>query len=62
MMAYGFARFRFPGQEALFRVLLLGLMIPAVMLIIPQFILAKYFGLIDSLRGLIVFYVAGRCR
>lgn len=59
MMAYGFARFRFPGRELLFRVLLLGLMVPAMMLIIPQFILAKYLGLLDTLLGLIVFYVAG---
>jgi ABC-type glycerol-3-phosphate transport system permease component len=58
MMAYAFARFRFPGREALFRVLLLGLMIPALMLIIPQFVLAKYLGLLDSLVGLVVFYVA----
>jgi multiple sugar transport system permease protein len=59
MMAYGFARYRFPGREWLFRILLLGLMIPAMMLIVPQFILAKWLGLIDSLFGLIVFYVAG---
>ncbi|MDX6203457.1 MAG: multiple sugar transport system permease protein [Frankiales bacterium] len=57
MMAYGFARFRFFGKELLFKVLLLGLMIPPMMLIIPQFLLAKYFGLIDSLLGLFVFYV-----
>lgn len=59
MMAYAFARFRFPWREAIFRVLLLGLMIPAIMLIIPQFVLAKNLGLLDSLAGLIVFYVAG---
>ncbi|RYE09564.1 MAG: carbohydrate ABC transporter permease [Hyphomicrobiales bacterium] len=59
MMAYGFARYRFPGREWLFRILLLGLMIPAMMLIVPQFVLAKWLGLIDSLPGLIVFYVAG---
>lgn len=59
MMAYGFARYRFPGREWLFRMLLLGLMIPAIMLIVPQFLLAKYLGLIDSLLGLVVFYVAG---
>lgn len=59
MMAYGFARFRFRGKEILYRLLLLGLMIPAMMLIIPQFILAKYLGLLDSLAGLVVFYVAG---
>lgn len=57
MMAYAFARFTFPGREILFKVLLLGLMIPAMMLIIPQFILAKYLGVIDSLAGLVLFYV-----
>lgn len=59
MMAYAFARFDFPGREWIFRVLLIGLMVPAMMLIIPQFVLAKYLGLLDSLGGLIVFYVAG---
>lgn len=59
MMAYAFARFEFPGRELIFRVLLIGLMVPAMMLIIPQFVLAKQFALLDSLAGLIVFYVAG---
>ncbi|WP_229673872.1 ABC transporter permease [Nakamurella endophytica] len=59
MMAYAFARFRFRGRETLFRILLLGLMVPTIMLIIPQFVLAKYLGLLDSLTGLVVFYVAG---
>ena len=58
MMAYAFARFRFPGRELMFRLVLVGLMVPAMMLIIPQFILAKQLGLIDSLQGLIIFYVA----
>ena len=58
MMAYAFARFRFPGRELLFRLVLVGLMVPAIMLIIPQFILAKQLGLLDSLQGLIIFYVA----
>ncbi|HTZ42316.1 MAG TPA: carbohydrate ABC transporter permease [Jatrophihabitans sp.] len=57
MMAYAFARFRFPGREILFKLLLLGLMVPPIMLIIPQFILAKYFHLIDSIAGLVLFYV-----
>lgn len=59
MMAYAFARFEFPGKKVIFRVVLLGLMVPTMMLIIPQFILAKDFGLLDSYLGLIVFYVAG---
>jgi multiple sugar transport system permease protein len=59
MMAYAFARFPLPGKEILFKILLLGLMVPAMMLIIPQFVLAKYLGLLDSLAGLVVFYVGG---
>ncbi|NLE71936.1 MAG: carbohydrate ABC transporter permease [Actinomycetales bacterium] len=59
MTAYAFARFTFPAKELLFRVLLVGLMIPAVMLLVPQFILAKHLGLLDSHLGLVVFYVAG---
>lgn len=58
MMAFAFARFSFVGKEAIFRVLLAGLTIPAVMLLIPQFVLAKNLHLLDSLGGLIVFYVA----
>lgn len=59
MMAFAFARFRFRFKETIFRVLLAGLTIPAIMLLIPQFVLAKNLGLLDSLGGLIVFYVAG---
>ena len=59
MMAFAFARFAFVGKELIFRILLAGLAIPAVMLLIPQFVLAKYWSLLDSLPGLIVFYVAG---
>jgi ABC-type glycerol-3-phosphate transport system permease component len=57
MMAYAFARFAFPGRKILFNLLLLGLMIPAMMLIIPQFVLVKYLGLLDSQAGLLLFYV-----
>lgn len=59
MMAFAFARFEFRGREAIFRVLLIGLIVPAMMLIVPQFVLAKQLHLLDSLVGLIVFYVAG---
>ncbi len=57
MLAYAFARLKFPGREAIFYVFLLGMMIPPVMLIIPQFIVAKYLNLFNTLPGLIVVYV-----
>jgi ABC-type glycerol-3-phosphate transport system permease component len=59
MMAFAFARFDFPGRELIFRVLLIGLVVPGMMLILPQFVLAKNLALLDSFAGLIVFYVAG---
>jgi multiple sugar transport system permease protein len=59
MMAFAFARFDFPGKGALFGLMLLGLMVPTIMLLIPQFLLAKKLMLLNSLWGLIVFYAGG---
>lgn len=57
--AYAFARLEFPGKSLVFRLYLLFLMIPSILYIIPQFILAKNMGLLDKLLGLVVFYIAG---
>lgn len=59
MMAYAFARFEFRGKTAIFYGLLIMLMIPGVVLLIPQFILARSLGLLNSLPGLILVYSAG---
>ena len=59
MMAFAFARFRFPGRRLLFGLLLIGLMVPTIMLLIPQFLLAKQLMLLDSLAGLVLFYTGG---
>lgn len=59
MMAFAFARLRFPARRLLFGLLLVGLMVPTMMLIVPQFLLAKQFHLLDSYLGLVVFYVGG---
>ncbi len=58
MMAYAFARFNFKGQNLMFWLLLVGLMVPGMMLLIPQYLLANQLHLINSLVGLILFYVA----
>jgi ABC-type glycerol-3-phosphate transport system permease component len=58
MMAYSFARFNFKGQNMMFWILLVGLMVPGMMLLIPQYLLANQLHLINSLLGLIIFYVA----
>ncbi len=57
LMAYAFARLDFPGKEAVFYVLLLGMMIPPVTLIIPQFLVAKALKLLGNYAGLVVVYV-----
>jgi multiple sugar transport system permease protein len=59
MMAFAFARFDFPGKGLLFGLMLLGLMVPTIMLLIPQFLLAKKLMLLNTLWGLIVFYAGG---
>jgi multiple sugar transport system permease protein len=58
MMAFGFARFEFPGRRLLFGLLLIGLMVPTMMLLIPQFLLARDIGALNSLWGLVFFYTA----
>lgn len=59
MAAYAFARFDFPGRSAAFWTMMLGLMVPGVVILIPQFVLARQLNLTDSLSGLVVFYVGG---
>jgi multiple sugar transport system permease protein len=56
MMAFVFARLQFRGKESLFYLFLLGMMVPPVMLIIPQFLVAKWLNLFNF-AGLIVVYI-----
>ena len=39
--AYGFAKIKFPGRDAIFLVLLAGLMIPSDIMIMPRYIIFK---------------------
>jgi len=59
MMAYGFARFEFRGKSLLYYTVLAMMMVPTMMLIIPQFILAKNLGLLNTLHGLVLVYTSG---
>jgi ABC-type glycerol-3-phosphate transport system permease component len=52
LVAYGFSRFRFPGRDALFIVMLSTLMMPREVLLIPNFLLFKYLGMINTLTPL----------
>lgn len=55
MLAFVFARLHFRGKEIIFTMFLLGMMVPPVMLIIPQFLVAKWLSLFNHL-GLILVY------
>lgn len=54
IVAYGFARFRFPGRNFLFVLCLSGLMMPVYVTIIPLFTLFRALGWINSFKSLIV--------
>jgi ABC-type glycerol-3-phosphate transport system permease component len=57
LLAYAFGRLEFPGKEPLFYMFLIGMMIPPVTLIIPQFLVAKMMKLLNSHTGLVIVYV-----
>ena len=54
LVAYGFARARFPGKDFLFLLVLSGLMLPYMVTLIPQFVLFRNLGWINTLLPLIV--------
>ena len=54
IVAYGFARFRFPGRDTLFLVLLSTMILPNEVTLIPRFLLFKTLGWIDSFKPLTV--------
>lgn len=55
---YAFSRFRFPGRGAGMLSFLVTQMFPATMLLLPLYILLGKIGLVDTLAGLSVAYVA----
>lgn len=57
-LGYVIARFEFPGRNILFSFIVLTMIIPGLTLIIPQYQLAVKLKAINSLAGLIPFYVA----
>lgn len=54
IVAYGFARFRFPGREFLFIVLLSTMMLPSILTLIPKFIMWRTVDRIDTFTPLTV--------
>ncbi|MGE5496180.1 MAG: carbohydrate ABC transporter permease [Burkholderiales bacterium] len=58
MLAYCISRFRFPGRNVLYGVIITTMLIPGLAMIVPQFELAFTFKLINNLWGVIFFYTA----
>ena len=59
MVAYGFARIDFPGKNVLFILMLSTMMLPAIVTLVPTFVLFRVLGWIDTPMPLIVPYWFG---
>jgi multiple sugar transport system permease protein len=57
MAAYAFARLRFPGRDKLFFLFLTALMIPPIFITLPNFILIKQLGLLNTYAGMVLPYL-----
>ncbi len=50
---YAFARLDFPGRDGLFMLFLSTMMVPAVVVLIPRFLMIEAIGWVDTYQGLI---------
>ena len=54
LAAFAFARLRFPGRGLLFVLVLAVMMMPGQVTLVPNYVLLKYLGWLDSYEGLII--------
>jgi multiple sugar transport system permease protein len=54
MAGYAFAKLRFRGRRAVFRVLTAGLVVPVQVVMLPVFLLMKELGLVNTYAGVII--------
>ncbi|MET9229220.1 carbohydrate ABC transporter permease [Lentzea sp. NPDC003310] len=54
LAAYAFARLRWKGRDVVFGVLLTALMVPSVFTLLPNFVLMKDLGLLNTFGGMIL--------
>jgi multiple sugar transport system permease protein len=52
--AYAFARLQWRGRNVVFSVLLSGLMVPGILMLLPNFVLINDLGLINTFAGLVL--------
>lgn len=53
LAAFAFARLRFPGREAIFMSFIAATMIPSIVLFIPNFVLIRELGLVNTFAGMV---------
>jgi len=58
MCAYVLARYEFRGSRIIYYLMLAGLAFPIFLAVVPLFLVLKNFGLLNTLPGLIITYVA----
>jgi multiple sugar transport system permease protein len=54
MAAYAFSRLRWRGRDLVFAVFLLSLMVPVIFTLLPNFLLIRELGLVDTLLGIML--------
>jgi len=54
LAGYGLSKFDFPGRKIIFLFILSTMMVPFQVIVIPLYIITRYFGWIDTYRGLII--------
>jgi multiple sugar transport system permease protein len=54
MAGYAFAKFQFKGRDAIFRLLIASMVIPAQVTMLPLFLMLKKMGLINTFPGVII--------
>jgi multiple sugar transport system permease protein len=57
MAAYAFARLKFPGRNLIFLLYLAALMVPGIVLFIPNFVLIRQLGWLNTFQGMVAPYL-----
>ena len=58
LASYSFSQYKFPGKQGLLVFYLVVRMFPAVLMIIPLFLIMRFFGLLDTSLGLAIAYTS----
>ncbi len=59
MAGFAIGRYRFPGRDVVYYMLIGLMMVPGVLTMVPLFVLISHFHMVDSWWGLVFPYIAG---